>query len=88
MFTVFEEAGRGQFKRDSVVSKSLPVKGNGQNCQILAPVIHYVDGTPQVNGVVVEVENHIRLARVPIVTPNCDVVVPSLSLTVSANTPP
>lgn len=85
MLTVFEETNRGHFKRDSIVSKSsmLQMEGCPQNQQVSAPAITLSNGVPDVQGEVIYVQNYIRLDKVPIVTPNCDIVVPSLTLTVS-----
>jgi len=41
------------------------------------------DGLPVIQGVVEESQEYISLDRVPIVTPNCDVIVSSLSLKVN-----
>ena len=41
------------------------------------------DGLPVIQGVVEESQEYICLDRVPIVTPNCDVIVSSLSLKVN-----
>lgn len=83
MFTVFEQVSRGEFRRDSIV-----IKANGPQQHCLGsdkrPVLTYdADGRPEVRGVVVEVNGYIHLENVPVVTPNCEVVVKDLTLTVS-----
>ena len=89
MFTVFEEVSQGQYKRDSVVKA---VAMNSGECAIVkspikshaAPLmITFRNGVPEAKGIVIEVDNYIRLDNVPVVTPNCDIVVSSLSFTVS-----
>jgi hypothetical protein len=44
--------------------------------------LEMVGGVPVVRGIVEESTGDIQLDRVPIVTPNCDIVVPSLSIQV------
>lgn len=41
-------------------------------------------GRPEIRGLVIESVDHIRLEDVPVITPNCDIVVPSLTITVSS----
>lgn len=88
MLTVFEEIGHGQFKRDSHVNKLTnngPVT-NGTN-NLVTPlssslIAYNKNGTPKIRGEVVIVHDHIQLIDVPIVTPNCDIVVSSLTIKV------
>lgn len=86
MFTVFEEVGVGRFKRDSVVTKQLTTGGGG-NQQLLPPQLSFRDGLPEIKGEIVLVSDYIRLVEVPIVTPNCDIVVPSLTFKVGVYFP-
>ncbi len=44
--------------------------------------LELVEGVPVVRGTVEQSTGDIQLDRVPIVTPNCDIVVPSLSIQV------
>lgn len=77
MFTVFEEVSRGKFTRN--VSKSSAKRKRNQ----LVQLSFTVDGVPEIKGIVVESIDYIRLEDVPVITPNCDVVVPSLTLTIT-----
>jgi len=67
MFTVFEDCANSRYNRGVVADcRELELK----------------DGVPVIRGVVEESLQDISLERVPIVTPNCDVVVSSLSIQV------
>ncbi|XP_076340547.1 ATP-binding cassette sub-family D member 1-like [Tachypleus tridentatus] len=75
MFTVFEEVSRGKYQRTLATlnkrdtKKSLKIKG-----------LTFKDGMPEANGIVIERDDGtLKLENVPIITPNCDVVVPDLS---------
>lgn len=75
MFTVFEEVSQGKYKKVATDS----IRRNG----LLSDSIKFKkDGSLAICGQVVIVENHIELVDVPVVTPNCDVIIPSLSLKV------
>lgn len=89
MFTVFEQVNHGQYKREAVVktdatSEMSPSKSLN-NCTHPLPVITFKDGVPEAKGVITEVDNYIQLDNVPVITPNCDIVVPSLTLKVSVH---
>ncbi|RWS13288.1 ATP-binding cassette sub-family D member 1-like protein [Dinothrombium tinctorium] len=73
MFTVFEEVCKGKYKRTTLKSNSKHKKF------MLSQLVLSSDGIPQNRGVVIEVDDYIRLEDVPVITPNCDIVVPSLS---------
>lgn len=77
MLTVFEEVKHGKYKR--TVTKSSAKRKKNQ----LSRITFSKEGMPEINGYVIEVSDYIKLEDVPIITPNCDVVVPSLSFTVS-----
>ncbi|XP_015927732.1 ATP-binding cassette sub-family D member 2 [Parasteatoda tepidariorum] len=75
MINVFEEVCEGQYELStnteisSKLSKKVTeVKG-----------LKFKNGMPEILGQVVEKNGIIKLESVPIVTPNCDIVVPSLS---------
>merc|ERR1719348_2190829 len=69
MFDVFEDCSNSRYERGVVAA-------NNKELEI-------VNGIPRVAGLVMDsMLNEFVLDRVPIVTPNGDVVVPSLSLTV------
>lgn len=78
MFTVFEEVSKGKFTR--TVSKSSSKRKTSQQ---LAQLSFTAEGVPEIKGVVLESVDYIRLEDVPVITPNCDVVVPSLTLTIT-----
>lgn len=82
MFTVFEQVNKGQYKRGSVVKVSnlSPTKLNKFKHPL--PEITFKNGMPEAKGVIIECKNYIKLVKVPVITPNCDIVVPSLSFTV------
>ncbi|MPC10786.1 ATP-binding cassette sub-family D member 2 [Portunus trituberculatus] len=77
MLKVFEEVQRGRYVRVSVMS-------DNENRDSRCPAnLVFQNGVPVINGIVTESPNGtIIINDVPIVTPNCDVVVPSLNLTV------
>ncbi len=90
MCEVFEDCSVGKYKRPTMLNeaaaaattpgrkrnKSLQVSGDDLGLKVK-------DGTPVIEGKVMETgDGTLILDRVPIVTPNCDVVVPNLSLTV------
>ena len=102
MFTVFEQVGRGDYRRVAVVKNGIASSSSSSTAsansspsptkvlsrsksklQITTVMTYGPDGIPVPKGVVVEGVKHIRLEQVPVVTPNCDIVVPSLSFTVS-----
>lgn len=74
MFTVFEQVNKGVYKRPgaAIAAKS----------RTSVPSLQFKDGMPQILGKVVEVSNYLRLKDVPVITPNYDVVCPSLTLEV------
>ncbi|XP_076369988.1 ATP-binding cassette sub-family D member 1-like [Tachypleus tridentatus] len=79
MFTVFEEVSEGKYQRTLATlntresKKSFKVQG-----------LTFINGMPEIKGTVIERENSIlKLEHVPIITPNCDVVVPDLSFTMT-----
>lgn len=76
MFAVFEEVSSGNYKR--TVTKSSAKRSRNQ----LAKLTFNKDGMPEIRGVIIESDQIVRLEDVPVITPNCDIVVPSLTLTV------
>ncbi|KAH7637155.1 abc transporter sub-family d-like protein [Dermatophagoides farinae] len=78
MFTVFEEVGRGHFKRDSHANKSISMTNEK------AMIMYDKSGSPLIRGEVIIVHDYIELINVPIITPNCDIVVPSLTIKITA----
>ncbi|XP_054168770.1 ATP-binding cassette sub-family D member 2-like [Oppia nitens] len=78
MLTVFEEVSQGKFKR-TIAKSSNKLKKSNQS------FLSFNDGMPEIKGQVIEVNGYIRLENMPIITPNCDVVVPSLSFTMTTD---
>lgn len=88
MFTVFEQVNRGQYKREAVVKTDISANPSTSLDKLThpLPMITFKDGVPEAKGVIIEVDNYIKLENVPVITPNCDIVVPSLSLKVCFST--
>ncbi|XP_027203484.2 ATP-binding cassette sub-family D member 2-like [Dermatophagoides pteronyssinus] len=77
MLTIFEEVGRGHFKRDSHANKSISMINNK------SMIMYDKYGSPIIRGNVIIVHDYIQLIDVPIITPNCDIVVPSLTIKIT-----
>ncbi|PSN48985.1 ATP-binding cassette sub-family D member 3 [Blattella germanica] len=79
MLDVFEDASKGKYQRTVVAdidSKQLTKYNNFR--------MEFRNGQPVVKGIIKETtDGTIMLDNVPIVTPNCDVVCPNLTLTVT-----
>ncbi|CAB3379857.1 Hypothetical predicted protein [Cloeon dipterum] len=80
MLQVFEEVSRGEYQRTAVTNS----KGvHTQSCLVQ----FNSEGQPLIKGRILESKDgSIRLEEVPIVTPNCDIVVSSLSIAVEPGT--
>lgn len=74
MFTVFEQVNKGVYKRPGAAIAAKSRKS--------IPALQFKEGMPQILGRVVEVSGFLRLKDVPVITPNYDIVVPSLTLEV------
>ncbi|KAK4318120.1 hypothetical protein Pmani_010865 [Petrolisthes manimaculis] len=78
MLKVFEDVQNGRYIRPSVLMNDLDERQQPYS------VLSFHNGVPLINGVVTESKDGtILLEDVPIITPNCDIVVPSLTLTVT-----
>lgn len=79
MLDVFKDAALCKYRRNIVNS---PVKiGNGNAINSIDRIIELKDGAPVIKGIVQEsTDGSISLIDVPIVTPNCEVIVPRLSI--------
>ncbi|XP_076293822.1 ATP binding cassette subfamily D [Lasioglossum baleicum] len=79
MLDVFKDAALCKYRRNIVNS---PVKiANGNAINAIDRVIELKDGAPVIKGIVQEsTDGSISLIDVPIVTPNCEVIVPRLSI--------
>ncbi|KAG5685052.1 hypothetical protein PVAND_014254 [Polypedilum vanderplanki] len=73
MFQVFEEVSQGIYKKTTVDDETA-TEG----------ILEFKNGQPVANGkIFYDTENmSITLKNVPVVTPNCDIVVPNLTLTI------
>ncbi|XP_069163710.1 ATP-binding cassette sub-family D member 1 isoform X2 [Procambarus clarkii] len=79
MLEVFEDVQKGRYKRPAVMTE-----GEEQPERERSALLTFHNGMPVINGVVTEsADGTIIINNVPIVTPNCDVVVPSLTITVT-----
>lgn len=81
MLDVFKDAALCKYKRNVVTSspsRSLP---NDNAQQLVEKVIEFNNGTPIIKGIVREsTDGNISLINVPIVTPNCEIIVPNLTV--------
>ena len=83
MLEVFRDAALCKYRR-AVVANPQTRGSNGTILNVRESVIEFHDGAPLIKGIVREsLDGSISLADVPIVTPNCEVIVPSLTLDVS-----
>ncbi|KAH8272477.1 hypothetical protein KR044_008944 [Drosophila immigrans] len=75
MLDVFEETAQGIYSKASVAEHHQETNG----------IIEYRDGKPIAKGRIIYTDSKamsINLRAVPVVTPNCDIVVPSLTLSI------
>ncbi|XP_058130245.1 ATP-binding cassette sub-family D member 1 [Anopheles ziemanni] len=76
MFEVFEEVNRGVYRKTTLYTEERNLDG----------ILEFRDGQPVAKGCIVYAvdpkDSSISLENVPVVTPNCDIVVPSISLTI------
>lgn len=80
MFSVFEDAAQGKYKKTLVDNRRSDANQS---------FLEFVDGQPVAKGKIIDTStesSEIILKNVPIVTPNCDVVCPALSLTLRPGT--
>ncbi|XP_078042968.1 ATP binding cassette subfamily D [Augochlora pura] len=79
MLDVFKDAALCKYRRNIVNSPTKIANGNANNS--IERVIELQDGAPVIKGIVQEsTDGSISLINVPIVTPNCEVIVPKLSI--------
>ncbi|KAK8725030.1 hypothetical protein OTU49_011036 [Cherax quadricarinatus] len=79
MLEVFKDVQKGKYKRPAVMTE-----GEKEPERERSSLLAFYNGMPVINGVVSEsTDGTIILDNVPVVTPNCDVVVPSLTITVT-----
>lgn len=80
MFDVFKDAALCKYRRN-VVSNGASRMANGNGAHNVENIIEFKDGAPVIKGIVLESnDGSISLIKVPIVTPNCEIIVPSLTL--------
>ncbi|XP_012287779.1 ATP-binding cassette sub-family D member 1 [Orussus abietinus] len=80
MFDVFKDAALCKYRRNVVLTSHSQVS-NGDVPRLADNVIEFRNGTPVIKGIVREsTDGSISLIDVPIVTPNCEVIVPSLTI--------
>ncbi|GFY76917.1 ATP-binding cassette sub-family D member 1 [Trichonephila inaurata madagascariensis] len=80
MLTVFEDVSDGKYQRTLTASSSKSFKKATE-----LKGLKFKDGMPKIAGEVIEKNGIIKLEGVPILTPNCDIVVPSLSFTMTTD---
>lgn len=78
MLNVFEETSQGLYSKATVFDNSDTCGG----------IIEFEDGKPIAKGRIIYTDDSagtmsIKLCAVPVVTPNCDIVVPSLTLSIA-----
>ncbi|XP_012059413.1 PREDICTED: ATP-binding cassette sub-family D member 1 [Atta cephalotes] len=79
MLDVFKDAALCKYRRNIVTSSSRSFL-NG-NTEFAEKVIEFNNGTPIIKGIVREsTDGSISLINVPIVTPNCEIIVPNLTV--------
>lgn len=80
MLDVFRDAALCKYRRN-VVTSGQSRGSNGNMAISVEKVIEFRDGTPIIKGIVRESsDGSISLMDVPIVTPNCEVIVPRLNI--------
>lgn len=76
MFDVFEDVSEGKYQKTSVADGGVNTAG----------VLEYKNGLPIAKGKVIYIDDPkkmaIHLDCVPVVTPNCDIIVPNLTMSV------
>ncbi|CAL1673004.1 unnamed protein product [Lasius platythorax] len=81
MLDVFKDAALCKYKRNVVTCSPSRSLLNGNTQQPADKIIEFDNGTPVIKGIVREsTDGSISLISVPIVTPNCEVIVPSLTV--------
>lgn len=83
MLDVFKDAALCKYKRNVVTSSPSRSLSNGNAQLLVEKIIEFDNGTPVIKGIVREsMDCSISLINVPIVTPNCEVIVPSLTVNI------
>lgn len=80
MLLVFQDVSNGKYQRTLTASSSKSFKKTTQ-----LKSLKFKDGMPEIAGQVLVKNGIIKLESVPIITPNCDIVVPSLSFTMTTD---
>lgn len=84
MLDVFKDAALCKYQRNVVVSQQNRGPVNGNVPELPERLLEFKDNAPMIKGIVREsLDGSIALADVPIVTPNCEVIVSSLTIQVS-----
>lgn len=82
MFEVFKDAALCKYQRN-IVTNGVSRVTNGHSLNAEKKTIEFKDGSPVIKGIIREsTDGSISLIDVPIVTPNCEIIVPSLTLTI------
>lgn len=75
MFTVFEQVNNGKFIRPGQL-----IQSKNRELIKLQP-----DGSPVISGIVHQVPDYIRLTNVNVITPNLEVIIRDVNLTITRN---
>ncbi|GFS85350.1 ATP-binding cassette sub-family D member 1 [Nephila pilipes] len=78
MLTVFEDVSDGKYQRTLTATSSKSFKKATE-----LKGLKFKDGMPEIAGRTIIKSGIIKLEGVPIITPNCDIIVPSLSFTMT-----
>ncbi|KAL7640326.1 UNVERIFIED_CONTAM: hypothetical protein RMT77_008590 [Armadillidium vulgare] len=82
MLEVFEDVQQEKYQRPSVMHEEGKIQERDRGANLVLK-----NGMPVIMGIVTEsLDGTIIIEDLPIVTPNCDVIVPSLTLTVTPDT--
>ncbi|XP_063992748.1 ATP-binding cassette sub-family D member 1 [Diachasmimorpha longicaudata] len=83
MLDVFKDTALCKYQKNVVLSQQL-VRGSLLNGPTSSErILEFRDGAPVIKGIIREsLDGSIALENVPIVTPNCEVIVPSLTMTI------
>ncbi|XP_011311101.1 ATP-binding cassette sub-family D member 1 [Fopius arisanus] len=82
MLDVFKDTALCRYQKNVVLSQQL-TRGSTNGSLPSEKILEFRDGAPVIKGLVKEsLDGSIALEKVPIVTPNCEVIVSSLTLTI------
>ncbi|XP_048509886.1 ATP-binding cassette sub-family D member isoform X2 [Athalia rosae] len=83
MLDVFKDTALCKYQKGVVVGQNRTIAGNvgSETTRSAENILQFKHGVPQIKGIVREsTDGSIGLTNVPVVTPNCEVIVPSITL--------